>query len=256
MSKHMKRLAAPRSWVIPRKTNVYTTKPRPGAHPIERALPLGTVVRDFLKLAATGREAARVIGAGDVTVDGRVVKDAKFAVGFMDVVAVPKTKQAWRVFIDDKARLRVVPIAADQAAWKLVQINGKTSVSGGRTQLNLHDGRNLLVKKDDYATGDVLRLEVPTQKVLGHFPLKAGSSVLITDGTHAGEVAPVKSIEVTRSHKPNLIHLTVDGHAFATIKPYAFPIGDASALPKAGAGDEPHGNVLRRTAAAPPAPAP
>ncbi|HUR25557.1 MAG TPA: S4 domain-containing protein, partial [Candidatus Thermoplasmatota archaeon] len=86
MSKHLKRLAAPRSWVIPRKTNVYTTKPRPGAHPLERALPLGTVVRDFLKLAATGREAARVIGAGDVTVDGRIVKDAKFAVGFMDVV--------------------------------------------------------------------------------------------------------------------------------------------------------------------------
>jgi len=232
MSKHLKRLAVPRSWVIPRKTNVYTTKPRPGAHPIERALPLGTIVRDFLKLAATGREAARVIGAGEILVDGRVVKDAKFAVGFMDVVAVPKTKQAWRVFIDDKARLRLVPIAADQAGSKLVQITGKSTLSGGRTQLNFHDGRNLLVKKDDYATGDVLRLEVPSQKVLGHFPLKAGASVLITDGSHAGEVAPIKSIEVTRSHKPNLIHLAVGEEAFATIKPYAFPIGDQSNLPK------------------------
>ena len=144
MSKHMKRLAAPRSWVIPRKTNVYTTKPRPGAHPVERALPLATVVRDFLKLTETGREARRVIGAGDVLVDGRIVKDAKFAVGFQDVVSVPKTKQAWRVFIDDKARLRIVAIAADQAAWKLAQITGKTTVTGGRTQLNFHDGRNLL----------------------------------------------------------------------------------------------------------------
>lgn len=232
MSKHLKRLAVPRSWVIPRKTNVYTTKPRPGAHPIERALPLGTIVRDFLKLAATGREAARVIGAGDVLVDGRVVKDPKFAVGFMDVVSVPKTKQSWRVFIDDKARLRVVAIESGQAGWKLAQITGKTTVAGGRTQLNFHDGRNLLVKKDDYATGDVLRLELPTQKVLGHFPLKEGSSVLITDGRHAGEVAPVKAIEVTRSHKPNLIHLTVGEESFTTIKPYAFPIGDASNLPK------------------------
>src|SRR5207237_10669148 len=82
MSKHLKRLASPRSWVIPRKTNVYTTKPRPGAHPVERALPLATVVRDFLKLTETGREARRVIGAGEVQVDGRTVKDAKFAVGF------------------------------------------------------------------------------------------------------------------------------------------------------------------------------
>lgn len=232
MSKHLKRLAVPRSWVIPRKTNVYTTKPRPGAHPIERALPLATLVRDYLKLAATGREARRVIGAGEILVDGRVVKEPKFAVGFMDVVSVPKTKQSWRVFIDDKARLRLVPIEAGQAGWKLAQITGKTTVAGGRTQLNFHDGRNLLVKKDDYATGDVLRLELPSQKVLGHFPLKEGSSVLITDGRHAGEVAPVKAIEVTRSHKPNLIHLTVGDVAFTTIKPYAFPIGEASNLPK------------------------
>jgi small subunit ribosomal protein S4e len=232
MSKHLKRLNAPRSWVIPRKTNVYTTKPRPGAHPIERALPLGTIVRDYLKLAATGREAARVIGAGDVLVDGRIVKDAKFAVGFMDVVSIPKTKQAWRVVIDDKARLRIVPIESAQSGWKLAQITGKSTVTGGQTQLNLHDGRNLLVKKDDYSTGDVLRLEVPAQKVVGHFPLKEGSQVLITDGRHAGEVAPVKSIEVTRSNKPNLIHLTVGTESFTTIKPYAFPIGDAANLPK------------------------
>ena len=221
------------------------------------ALPisLATVVRDFLKLTETGREARRVIGAGEVQVDGRVVKDPKFAVGFMDVVSIPKTKQAWRVFIDDKARLRLVPIEAGQAAWKLAQITGKTTVSGGRTQLNFHDGRNLLVKKDDYHTGDVLRLELPTQKVLGHFPLKAGSSVLITDGRHAGEVAPVKAIETTRSHKDNLIHLTMGDVAFTTIKPYAFPIGDASDLPK---GVEGEGVALRARAATPtaaPAPA-
>ncbi len=233
MSKHLKRLAVPRSWVIPRKTNVYTTKPRPGAHPVERGLPISTIIRDYLKLAATGREARRVVSAGDVLVDGRIVKDPKFAVGFMDVVAVPKTKQAWRVFIDEKARLRLVPIDDKQAAFKLCQINSKTTISGGRTQLNLHDGRNLLVKKDDYKTGDVLRLELPSQKILGHFPLGAGAQVLITDGRHAGEVAPVKAIEVTRSHKPNLIHLTSGEASFTTIKPYAFPIGDKGNLPQA-----------------------
>jgi small subunit ribosomal protein S4e len=230
MSNHLKRLASPRSWVIPRKTNVYTTKPRPGAHPVERALPLATVVRDMLGLTETGREARRVIGAGEVQVDGRVVKDAKFAVGFQDVVAVPKTGKAWRVMLDEKARIRMAPVDA-KTNWKLAQVTGKTTVKGGLTQLNLHDGRNLLVKKDDYSTGDVLRLELPTQKVLGHFPLKEGAQVFIVDGTHAGEIAPVKSIEVTRSHKANLIHLTRGEIGFTTIKPYAFPIGDKANLP-------------------------
>lgn len=233
MSKHMKRLATPRSWVIPRKTNVYTTKPRPGAHPVERALPLATVIRDYLGLAETGREARRLIGAGEVAVDGRVVKDAKFAVGFQDVITVAKAKGTWRVTLDQKARLRVVPVEESAAGWKLCQITGKTTIAGGRTQLNLHDGRNLLVKKDDYKTGAVLRLELPSQKILGHFPLGEGVQVFVTGGRHAGEVAPVKSIEVTRSHKANLIHLTSGDVAFTTVKPYAFPIGDAANLPKA-----------------------
>lgn len=234
MSKHLKRLASPRSWVIPRKTNVYTTRPRPGPHPLERALPLATVLRDYLGLTATGREARRAIAAGEVLVDGRVVKEPKFAVGFMDVVTVPKTKQSWRVTIDEKARLRLVPVDASQAGWKLAQIQDKTTVKGGQTQLNLHDGRNILVKKDDYRTGDVLRIEVPSQKITGHFPLGEGKEVLVVDGRHAGEIAPVARIEATRSHKPNLVHLGGKEGSFTTIKPYAFPIGERANVPEVG----------------------
>jgi small subunit ribosomal protein S4e len=232
MSKSLKRLNAPRSWVIPRKTNVYTTKPRAGPHAIERGVPLATILRDFLGLAATGREARTAIGAGKILVDGRIVKDPKFAVGFMDVVSVPLLKQAWRVTIDHKARLRIVEVGAKDATWKLAQINNKTTIKGGQTQLNLHDGRNLIVKKDDYQTGDVLRLDLPDQKITGHFPLNEGAEVMVTAGQHAAEIAAVGSIEKTRSHKANLIHLGAGDSAFTTIKPYAFPIGDKKNVPK------------------------
>ena len=232
MSRHLKRLAAPRSWTIARKTNVYTTKPRAGAHAVTRALPLATVLRDALKVATSAREARTAISAGKVLVDGRPVKDAKFAVGFMDVIHIPDLKRAWRVTLDHKARLRVVEVDAKDAGWKLCQVTDKTTVKGGQTQLNLHDGRNLLVKKDDYKTGDVLRLEVPDQKITGHFPLNEGAQVFVVGGQHAAEVAPVGTIEVTRSHKPNLVHLKDGDRSFTTIKDYAFPIGDKKNLPK------------------------
>lgn len=232
MSKSLKRLATPRSWTVGRKTNVYTTKPRPGAHALERALPLATVLRDYLKVAATGHEARRAIGGGDVQVDGRIVKDGKFAVGFMDAIHVPKLKQTWRVTVDHKARLRVVEVAEKDAGWKLCQITGKSTLKGGRTQLNLHDGRNLIVKKDDYGTGDVLRLGLPDQKITGHFPLEKGGTCMVTAGQHAAEVAPVREIEVTRSHKPNLVHLGEGDTTFTTVKQYAFPIGDRKNVPK------------------------
>lgn len=232
MSKHLKRLATPRSWTVARKTNVYTTKPRSGPHAIERAVPLSTVLRDYLGLATTGREARTAIGGGSVMVDGRVVKDGKFPVGFMDVVSIPVLKRAWRVVLDHKARLRMAEVDVKEASWKLCQIDGKTTVTGGKTQLNLHDGRNLLVKKDDYKTGDVLRLELPSQKITGHFPVGEGAEVFIIGGQHAGEIAPIESIEVTRSHKPNLVRLKDGDKTFTTIKNYAFPIGDRKNLPK------------------------
>lgn len=233
MSKHLKRLAVPRSWTIQRKTNVYTAKPTPGPHPIERAVPLRTVLRDYVGLAATGREAGNAVSRGDVLVDGRVVKEDRLPVGFMDVVSVPKLKRAWRAVIDNRARLHFVEVAEKDAGWKFSQITGKTTLKGGKTQLNLHDGRNLLVKKDDYTTGDVLKLELPSQKILGHHRFEAGQTALVVGGQHAGEVAPVASIETTRSHKANLVHLQEGSEGtFTTIKPYVFPIGDKDALPK------------------------
>jgi small subunit ribosomal protein S4e len=236
MSKHLKRLATPRSWTIPRKTNVYTTKPAPGPHAIEHAVPLGTVLRDYLGLAATGREARTAIGHGKIMVDGRIVKAHKLPVGFMDVVTVPDMKKSWRAIVDDKSRIRFVEVADSEAGWKLCQIRNKATVKGGKTQLNLHDGRNMLVKKDDYKTGDVLKLELPTQKIIGHHKFEVGADVLVTGGRHAGQIAPIKSIETTRSHKANLVHLTGgksdgepgpdgDASAFTTVKHYAFPLG-------------------------------
>ncbi len=233
MSHHLKRLAAPRTWTIARKTNVYTTKPRAGPHAVDRALPLSTVLRDYLGVAVTAREARRAIGRGDIHVDNRIVKDPKFPVGFMDVVSIPKLEKAWRTILDDKARVRFAEVSLKDAAWKMAQIDSKTTIKGGRTQLNLHDGRNLIVKKDDYKTGDVLKLDLPSQKILGHFPLAEGKEVFVTGGQHAGETGPITSMEVTRSHKPNLVHLKGTKGEFTTIKPYAFPFGDKDNMPKA-----------------------
>ena len=37
-SSHLKRLAIPRSWPLPRKTTVWVTRPRAGAHSLERCI--------------------------------------------------------------------------------------------------------------------------------------------------------------------------------------------------------------------------
>ena len=50
-SSHLKRLAIPRSWPLPRKTTIWVTRPRAGAHSLERCMPLNIVIRDVIGLA-------------------------------------------------------------------------------------------------------------------------------------------------------------------------------------------------------------
>ena len=50
-SHHLKRLAMPRSWPLPRKTTVWIARPRPGAHSLERCIALSVVMRDLLEVA-------------------------------------------------------------------------------------------------------------------------------------------------------------------------------------------------------------
>ena len=104
MKKHLKRLAAPRSWPLPRKTQKWVVRPSPGPHPQEWAIPLGVVLRDILGHCDTGREAKRIIGSREILVDGKPVTSHKHPVGLMDVVSVPAVKEHYRFLLDNSFR--------------------------------------------------------------------------------------------------------------------------------------------------------
>lgn len=226
MSLHLKRLASPRSWNILKKAHTWAPKPIPGPHPQERSIPLGLVLRDYLKLCRTALEAKHIIVTRQVLLDGRVAWSPKQGVGLMDVVSFPGSNVSFRMLVDDHGRLAMVPVDAKAAAWKLCRIENKTLVRGGRVQLNLHDGRNILV--DDgkaYKSGDVVKLAIPDQKIVTHYPIKAGSVAFITGGQHTGTIATVKEVVVTRNPRPNVVNLTAGDTAFSTIKEYVFVVG-------------------------------
>jgi len=222
MKKHLKRLPAPRTWKLARKEFVWAYKPRPGPHPAEAALPLANVLRETLRVADIAREAERVIFSRNVLVDGRVITDPKFPVGLMDVVTLVPTKANYRVLIDVRGKLALVPIDAGEAAWKLCRVQDRGTVRGGKAQLRLHDGRTILLPKHEYATGTTLKVGVPGQKILGHLPLSAGHIALLTGGQHAGELVHVDRVEKTRNPRANLVHFK---EGFSTIVDYVFVVG-------------------------------
>ena len=221
MSKHLKRLASPRSWAIPRKTTMWVVKPSAGPHPVEYALPLLLAVREFLNLAKTNAEARRIIGNGDILVDGTIVRNYKFPLGLMDVISIPKINQHYRVLLDRRGKLIFIKISKDEAKWKLVRIENKNTVRGGKTQLNLHDGRNILLDKNKYKTSDVLKLGIPDQKIQKSYSFGPGNIAMLIGGSHIGEFETISKYEEIKNPKPNIVFF----EDFSTIKNYVFVVG-------------------------------
>lgn len=222
--KHLKRFKAPKTWPIHPKEDTWTVKPAPGTHAIEDALSLTLVIRDVLGLADNSREAKRIINSGNVLVDGRVIKDYKFPVGFMDIIEIPKTGEAYRILLDNKGRLQLKAI--DDSTTKLCKIINKTTIKGGKTQLNLHDGKNIIVEEDTFSSGDVISVKIEDNEIVDTFKLEEGATVLVTGGKHTGELGTVSEIIINESSKPNTILIeNKQKDIFLTLKDYAFVVG-------------------------------
>jgi len=223
MSKHLKRLPAPVSWKVTRKVHKFVTRPMPGKHALNECLPLTVLLRDLLHHYDTAAEAKRIVVNGNVKIDGKVVRDVKQGVGLMDVVSIDKINEQYRMLIDRNGRLIPVRITADEAKWKLVRIENKTTQKGGVTQLNLHDGRNILVEKpQEYRTWDTLKIEVPGQRILNRFPFETGNVCYFIGGQHVGEIATIAGQEIVSASRPNIVYFK---EGFSTVKEKVFVIG-------------------------------
>jgi small subunit ribosomal protein S4e len=230
----MKRLTAPRSWPLKRKIRVWVTKQSPGPHRIDMSMPAALVLRDMLKVCDTAKEAKRIVGNREILVDGKPLRSPKMPIGLMDVVSIPKANKNYRMLLTDKGKLTLIEISEAEAKWKLCMIKNKTTVRYGKIQLNLHDGRNIILDKNEYKTGDVLKIELNGQKISGTYPLAPGSLAMISEGPHAGKTAVIAECIMRRGSAPNVVRFE-DGAE--TIRDNVFVIGlkkSAIKLPEAG----------------------
>ncbi len=228
--KHLKRLPAPKHWPIKRKHGKFTTRTIPGPHPKEESLTLAILLREVLGYAETMREVKTILSGGQVMIDGRVRKDPRYPVGVMDVIRIESSNELFRLLPKVRGGLRLVSIDESEASFKLCRIEKKMMVPGGRLQLTLHDGRNILLpegsKSSDFNTLDTVKIGVPDQDYMSTIPLEKAVYAVVSRGKNVGIEGKIVSIERRFGSHASIVRLQdAEGNQVQTALEYIFVLG-------------------------------
>eukprot|EP00754_Rhynchopus_humris_P002951 Rhum_TRINITY_DN11613_c0_g2::Rhum_TRINITY_DN11613_c0_g2_i1::g.46234::m.46234/K02987/RP-S4e, RPS4; small subunit ribosomal protein S4e len=235
-AKHMKRLNAPQNWYVSKLGGLYAPKARCAAHKERESLPLLLILRNRLRYALTGKEAMMITKQRLVEVDNKVRTDPKYPVGFMDILTIPKAKDAFRVVYDVKGRFVLQKI--DDVSTKLCKVVKKYTTVNNVSAIQTHDGRTVRFQDPLIHAGDSIVLDLATNTVVDFVKFKPGVSCMITGGANTGRVGEVVDVE-RHPGSFNIVHVKdANGNTFATREMNVFVIGRRSAenliqLPKA-----------------------
>lgn len=236
--KHLKRLFAPKDWMLSKLAGVFAPRPRAGPHKLRESLPLIVILRNRLKYALNAREAQMIMRQKLVNVDSRPRTDVKYPAGFMDVVEIPKSGDRFRLLYDVKGRFTFTKIGEAEAAIKLCKVENVLTTTSRTPMVVTHDGRRFRFPDPKIRRGDTIVVNHRDSKIVDHIPMKAGRVVMITGGANRGRVGTVTTTEKHPGAFDICRIKDANGAEFATRTRNVFVIGAEPskvqiALPKA-----------------------
>lgn len=237
--KHLKRLNAPKHWMLSKLGGIWAPRPSTGPHKLRECLPVALVLRNRLKYALTRREVNMITMRRLVKVDGKVRTDMNFPTGFQDVVSIDKTDENFRLLYDVKGRFTLHRISKDEAQYKLCRVKkvakAKKATIGrnplGHKQaaaipyVTTHDGRTVKYPDPEAKIHDTIKLDLTTGKIVGLIKFDVGNLCMVTRGANTGRIG----VMVQKEKHPgsfDIVHLRDrKGHDFATRIENVFAIG-------------------------------
>ncbi|GMI78655.1 hypothetical protein HRI_001534800 [Hibiscus trionum] len=236
LKKHLKRLNAPRHWMLDKLGGAFAPKPSSGPHKSRECLPLILILRNRLKYALTYREVIAILMQRHVMVDGKVRTDKTYPAGFMDVVSIPKTNEDFRLLYDTKGRFRLHAITGDETKFKLCKVRSVQFGQKGIPYINTYDGRTIRYPDPLIKANDTIKLDLESNKIVDFIKFDVGNVVMVTGGRNRGRVGVIKNREKHKGSFETIHVQDAAGHEFATRLGNVFTIGKGTkpwvSLPK------------------------
>ncbi|EIW70098.1 40S ribosomal protein S4-C [Tremella mesenterica] len=234
--KHLKRLAAPSSWMLDKLGGTYAPRPSPGPHKLRECLPLTVVLRNRLKYALTGKEVTSIVMQRTIKVDGKVRTDETYPTGFMDVITIDRSGENFRLLYDVKGRFTVHRISPEEATFKLCKVRKHQLGPKGVPYVVTHDGRTIRYPDPAIKVNDTIKYDFVQNKVVGIIKFEVGNVVMVTGGRNMGRSGVIVHRE-RHLGGFDIVHVRdVLDRTFATRLSNIFVIGEGSkvqvSLPK------------------------
>lgn len=224
MRRHLKRLVMPKSWPTKKKGIKFIARPRPGPHKLAESITPNIILKDLLKLAKSTKEVKLILNSNTFLVDGKIKTDLRLPMGIMDTLAVDN--KFYRLVTNKKGKFVLLPITKEQSEEKIAKIIGKKVIKKKKTQINLYDGKNILVDKDSYKVGD--SVIVSNNKVKKHLKFEKGAIIYITGGKHTGEIGKLEEVKQHKGITKDTIVISSGKDKIETSKNYAYVIENES----------------------------
>jgi small subunit ribosomal protein S4e len=226
--KHLKRLNAPRHWMLDKLSGVWAPRPSPGPHKLRECLPLILILRNRLKYALNKREVTYIVMQRLIKVDGKVRTDPNYPAGFMDVVSIEKTGEDFRLLYDTKGRFTLHRITPEEAGFKLCKVRKVQMGPRSVPFLSTHDGRTIRYPHPHIKAGDTIKLDLKTGKILAHVKFEIGNLCMVTGGKNLGRIGIVTARDKKQGAQ-DIVHIKdAAGNTFATLWNYIFLLGEGT----------------------------
>jgi small subunit ribosomal protein S4e len=193
---YLKRQAVPKSWPIPRKGTKYVVRPNSN---LNSGIPVLILLRDLLGFAKNNRELKKAIASKQVCIDGKITRSGKNVMLLFDVLTIVNKKKNYRLILDKYKKFALEEIKENEAGKKIVKIVNKKTLNGKQMQINLSDGRNILVDRElnkKCKVNDSVLINFKENKIEKILELKEKAKIFVFGGKHTGKEGVIKNIDL------------------------------------------------------------
>ncbi|KAK2091628.1 40S ribosomal protein S4, X isoform [Saguinus oedipus] len=204
--KHLKRVAAPKHWMLDKLTGVFAPRLSTGPHKLRECLSLIIYLRNRLKYALTGDEVKKICMQWFIKIDGKIRTDITYPA-------------------DTKGRFAVHHITPEEAKYKLCKVRKIFVDTKGIPHLVTHDAHTIRYPDPLIKVNDTIQIDLETGKITDFIKFDTGYLRMVTGGANLGR----SGVITNRERHPgsfNVVHVKdANGNSFATRLSNIFVIG-------------------------------